>query len=312
MEVYTDIEEFSGVDKPVVTSGTFDGVHVGHQKILDKLKEEAQKINGETVILTFFPHPRMVLNPDDHGLKLINTIDEKIDLLRDYNIDHLIVHPFTEEFSRLSSFEFVRDYLVNKIHTKKLVIGYDHHFGRNREGSFEHLKEFGPVYGFEVEEIPAQDVDSVSVSSTKIRKALEKGDISIANKYLGHEYSLQGKVVEGEKVGTEIGFPTANIQIKEKYKLIPSKGVYAVKVKHEGNTYKGMLNIGNRPTLKSDDSDITVEVNIFDLKKDLYTEHLKVIFVERIRDEKKFDSLEELQSQLKIDKEKVNQKLREL
>lgn len=285
---------------PVVTTGTFDGVHLGHQKIISRLKETAKEENGETVLITFFPHPRMVLFPDDNDLKLINTQEEKIELLEQYGIGHLIIIPFTKEFSRLTSVEFVRNILVNQIKTKRLVIGYNHHFGRNREGSFEHLKEYGPLYGFEVEEIPAKDIDSIEISSTKIRNALQSGDVRTAASYLGHEFSLTGKVVDGKKIGRQIGYPTANILVEDKYKIIPADGVYAVKVKHDNKIYGGMLNIGNNPTVNGKHK--TIEVNIFDFNKDIYEENATIYFIERLRDEVKFNGLEELKDQLAIDK----------
>lgn len=307
MKVYTDIIDFndpsqpdSEVKNPVVTTGTFDGVHVGHQKIIARLKDVAREVNGETVLLTFYPHPRMVLFPEDNDLKLINTQQEKIELLEHYGIDHLIIYPFTKEFSRLTSVEFVRNILVNRIKTKRLVIGYNHHFGRNREGSFEHLKEYGPLYGFEVEEIPAEDIESIEISSTKIRTALLAGDVKKANKYLGHRYCLTGRVVDGKKIGREIGYPTANILVEDKYKLIPADGVYAVKVRHDNGMYGGMLNIGNNPTVGGKHK--TIEVNIFDFNKDIYEENATIYFIERLRDEVKFDGLEELKAQLAIDK----------
>jgi riboflavin kinase / FMN adenylyltransferase len=303
VKVYQNLEEIGEVKNPVVTTGTFDGVHVGHQTIIKRLKEIALKENGETVLLTFFPHPRMVLYPEDDSLKLINTQEEKIELLEKYGIDHLIVLPFTKEFSRLSSIEYVRNILVNQIQTKKLVIGYNHHFGRNREGSFEHLREFGPVYGFEVEEIPAQDVDHVSVSSTKIRKALLEGDIQTANLYLGHKYSIRGNVVKGKCLGREIGYPTANIHIAESYKLIPGLGVYAVDVNYKNKHYKGMLSIGTNPTVGN--KSVSIEVNIFDFNQDIYGEKLIIDFKEKMREEVKFENLDQLKSQLHLDKEKA-------
>ncbi|OFY85020.1 MAG: riboflavin biosynthesis protein RibF [Bacteroidetes bacterium RIFCSPLOWO2_12_FULL_35_15] len=305
MKVYTDINEFKNVKNAVVTTGTFDGVHLGHQKIISRLKDVARSIDGETVLLTFYPHPRMVLFPEDNELKLITTQSEKIELLEKFGVDHLIIYPFTKEFSRLSSIEFVRNILANKIKTKRLVIGYNHHFGRNREGSFEHLKEYGPLYGFEVEEIPAEDIDSNEISSTKIRKALQSGDIKVATSYLGHFYSLTGKVMEGKKNGQGIGFPTINLQVKDKYKLIPADGVYAVKVKHSGMMYGGMLNIGNNPTIEGKGR--SIEVNVFGFNKDIYQEEATIYFIERLRDEVKFNNLEELKSQLAKDKEKALQ-----
>lgn len=303
MKIYQGIEQFEKLEKAVVTTGTFDGVHIGHRTILNRLIEVAKKMKGESVLLTFYPHPRMVLQ-EDAELRLLNTIDEKTQLLEKAGIDHLIIHPFTKEFSRTTSLEFVRDLLVNKIGTKKLVIGYDHHFGRNREGSFEHLKEYGPVYGFEVEEIPAQDIDDVNVSSTKIRKALVAGDVKTANNYLGHNFQLNGIVVHGNKVGRELGYPTANIDLQNKYKLIPAEGIYAVKVRLKDESYNGMLNIGRRPTINSGNGEVSIEVNIFDFKKEIYGEKIQLELIERIRDEKKFDSKEELIAEMQKDQVK--------
>lgn len=301
MKVYTNIDDFKDVKNPIVTTGTFDGVHLGHQKIISRLKDVAQKHQGETVLLTFYPHPRMVLFPEDNELKLLNTQQEKIQLLEKYGVDHLIIYPFTKEFSRLTSVEFVRNILINSIHTKKLIIGYNHHFGRNREGSFEHLKEFGPIYGFDVEEIPAKDIDSIEVSSTKIRKALLLGDVETANSYLGHSYSARGKVVHGNELGRTIGYPTANVFIGDKYKLIPADGVYAVKVEVKGKLYGGMLNIGNNPTIAGKGR--SIEVNIFDFNETIYGEDATIFFIKRLRDELKFAGLDELKNALAIDKQ---------
>ena len=300
MKVYTNLEDFKGVKNPVVTTGTFDGVHLGHQKIISRLKDVAREEKGETVLLTFSPHPRMVLFPDDNELKLLNTLPEKIELLDKYGVDHLIIYPFTKEFSRLTSIEFVRNILVNSIQTKRLVIGYNHHFGRNREGSFEHLKEYGPLYGFEVEEIPAKDIDHIQISSTKIRNALLEGNVELATDYLGHTYTLTGTVVTGKKLGRTIGYPTANIQVKDQYKLIPGDGVYAVRIKHKNVFYGGMLNIGNNPTVEGKGK--SIEVNIFDFDKVIYGDEATIYFVERLRDEVKFNNLEELKEQLAKDK----------
>lgn len=301
MKVYANIEDFKDVKNPIVTTGTFDGVHLGHQKIISRLKEVAQKHQGETVLLTFYPHPRMVLFPDDNELKLLNTQQEKIQLLEKYGVDHLIVYPFTKEFSRLTSVEFVRNILVNSIHTKKLIIGYNHHFGRNREGSFEHLKEFGPIYGFDVEEIPAKDIDNIEISSTKIRKALQSGDVETASSYLGHLYSITGKVIKGFEKGRIIGYPTANILIEDKYKLIPADGVYAVKAEVKGKLYGGMLNIGNNPTIEGKGR--SIEVNIFDFNDTIYGEDATIYFIKRLRDELKFAGMDELKNALAIDKQ---------
>lgn len=301
MKVYHSIESFSTLDNAVVTTGTFDGVHIGHRKILQRLNEVAKQHNGESVLLTFHPHPRTILQPDLE-LKLLTNLEEKISLLESTGLDHLIIHPFTLDFSRTSSLEFVRNLIVNKIGAKHLVIGYDHHFGRNREGSFEHLKEFGPVYGFDVEEIPAQDVDHMKVSSTKIRAALENGDVETAAAFLTFPYHLTGWVVKGDQIGNTIGFPTANVEVSDKNKLIPADGVYAVYVKmpkRGDQRFAGMCNIGHRPTVHG--TERRIEVNIFDFNDDLYGEKLIVEFANRIRSEEKFDSVESLKEQLKKD-----------
>ena len=303
MKIYHGIDDFVKLDFAVVTSGTFDGVHLGHQKIFSRVKEIAEKHKGETVVLTYWPHPRLVLHPEDDTLKLLNTFEEKAALLKEQGIQHLIRIPFTKEFSNLTSEQFIQKILVETIGTKKLVIGYDHHFGKNREGSFEQLKLNAPRYGFEVEEIPRQDVDHVGVSSTKIRHALEKGDIETANHFLGRPYSLTGRVVAGDKIGRLIGYPTANIDVDTKYKLIPMHGIYAVTVQHEQQTYKGMLYIGFRPTING--TKLNVEVNIFNFKKEIYGESLTVNFYNLIRGDAKFGDLEQLKLQLKDDQEKA-------
>lgn len=304
MKVYQGLESFSKLEKAVVTTGTFDGVHLGHQLILKRLREVADKIGGESVLLTFYPHPRMVLQ-EQTDLRMINTIEEKTALLEKAGVDHLIIHPFTKEFSRTTSLEFVRDILVNDIGTVKLVIGYDHHFGRNREGSFEHLKEYGPIYGFEVEEIPAQDIDNVNVSSTKIRKAVEEGDMETAMEYLASPFLLSGKVIKGDQIGRKLGYPTANLEIDGEFKLIPLNGIYAVKVHFDGNEYNGMLNIGYRPTFDRDEPQLSVEVNVLDFKGDMYDKHIQLDLYTRIRDEKKFESEEALVSEIQKDEVRI-------
>ena len=304
MKVYQGLENFEGVKNAVVTAGTFDGVHLGHQKIISRLKEIAKEIDGETLLITYSPHPRTVLQPDS-PVQLLNSLDEKLDLLEEFGIDHVLVIPFTKDFSRTTSIEFIRDILVNLIQTKKLVIGYDHQFGRNREGSFEHLKECAPLYGFDLEEIQAEDIDNVNVSSTKIRRALVEGEIEKVNSYLGHSYILKGVVVNGKRLGTEIGFPTANISFSQADKLLPKYGVYAVWVDYEGGRAKGMLNIGVRPTVNRENDIPSIEVNIFEEVGDLYGKELKVSFQKRIRDEISFDNLDGLKEQLSKDKEAV-------
>ena len=304
MKVFRDLKEFKRLPNAVVTTGTFDGVHAGHQKILENLKEIAKNDGGETVLLTFFPHPRMVLFPDDNDLKLLNTLDEKIDLLEKAGIDNLIIHPFTQAFSRFTATQYVKDILTETIGVKKLVIGYDHHFGRNREGSYENLFQMAPQYGFELVEIPAQEIDAVNVSSTKIRKALIDGDIKSANSFLNYKYNLTGEVVEGNKLGRTIGFPTANIETDSSYKLVPGVGVYAVEVMVNGVLHGGMLNIGFRPTVNKILKQ-TVEVHIFGFNADIYGNKITLYFLEKIRDEVKFNGLEELKNQLEIDKANV-------
>ena len=301
MKVYHSISDFQNVSRPILTTGTFDGVHFGHKIIIDRLKEIAKNQNGETVLLTFSPHPRMVLFPDDHNLQLINTLDEKIKLLEQAGIEHLIIHPFTKAFSRTTSMQFVRDIIVNELNTHKLVIGYNHHFGRNREGSFEHLKEYAPLYGFEVEEISAQLIDDVSISSTKIRNSLLSGDVSKAADYLGYNYPLKGQVIEGQQIGRTLGFPTANLKVLDGSKLIPKDGVYAVNVEVKRQTFKAMMNIGNNPSLISKKH--SLEVHIFDFDSDIYDEQIEVRFIKRIREEISFDNLDALKIQLKQDED---------
>jgi riboflavin kinase/FMN adenylyltransferase len=301
MKIYHGIDDFTKLDYAVVTSGTFDGVHVGHQKIFARLREIAVRNVGETVVLTFWPHPRLVLHPEDESLKLLNTFEEKAALLKDQGIHHLIRIPFTKEFSQLTSQQFIQQILVETIGTRKLVIGYDHHFGKNREGSFEQLKQNAPTYGFEVEEIPRQEIDRVAVSSTKIRKALEEGDIATATHLLGKPYSLTGRVVTGDKLGRMMGYPTANIEIDTKYKLIPMDGIYAATLLYEHNTYGGMLYIGNRPTINGTKKNI--EINIFNFNKDIYGESLTIYIHQLIRNDRKFNDLQELKHQLKLDEE---------
>jgi riboflavin kinase/FMN adenylyltransferase len=301
MKIYHGIEDFNKLSYAVVTSGTFDGVHVGHQKIFTRLREIAVRNKGETVVLTFWPHPRLVLHPEDESLKLLNTFEEKAALLKDQGIHHLIRIPFTKEFSQLTSQQFIQQILVETIGTKKLVIGYDHHFGKNREGSFEQLKQNAPTYGFEVEEIPRQEIDHVAVSSTKIRKALEEGDIETATHLLGKPYSITGRVITGDKLGRMMGYPTANIEIDTKYKLIPMDGIYAATLLYEHKSYGGMLYIGNRPTINGTKKNI--EINIFNFNKDIYGESVTIYIHKLIRNDRKFNDLEELKDQLALDKE---------
>lgn len=305
MNIYKSIEEFDYTGKTALTIGTFDGVHSGHRVIINQLKKNAENHKLESAILTFFPHPRMVLYPDDNELRLLNTIDERIEMLQKEGVDHLIIHPFSKKFSKLNSTEYVRDILVNRLNVSQLVIGYDHHFGRNREGSLENLHELAPLYDFEVQEIPVQTIQQINISSTKIRNSLTAGEIFAANKFLGYKYFICGTVVDGNKKGRELGFPTANIKVNEWYKLIPAKGVYAVKVIIDGTTYLGMLNIGVRPTVNGRNA--TIEVNIFNFNQNIYNKAVRIEFYERIRDEQKFERIDDLKNQLKLDKEKAIQ-----
>jgi riboflavin kinase/FMN adenylyltransferase len=288
------------ISNPIVTQGTYDGVHTAHQVILNRLKQVAFEQGGETVVITFHPHPRLVLYPDDTNLKLLHTLDEKIKALEEYNINHLVVIPFTKEFSRLSSLSFIKDILVDKLHTHTLVIGYNHRFGKNREGTFEHLKDYGNNYGLNVYEIPKHEVDHEAVSSTRIRHALETGNVQLANKYLGYSYNISGDVVSGKQLGRTIGFPTANIQLHDPLKLVPSDGVYAVKININNQIYDGMLNCGMRPTV--DGNSHSIEVHIFNFNNAIYGEPVRIFYVDKLRNEIKFDSVENLKSQLEIDK----------
>ena len=285
----------------VITIGTFDGVHIGHLKILNKIINHAKNTALKSSVLTFFPHPRMVLQKDTN-IKLLNTIDEKINILERLGLDVLIIHPFTKEFSRLTATEFVRDILVNTLNTKKVIIGYDHRFGRNRNANINDLVTFGNTYEFSVDEIPAQEIDDVSVSSTKIRKALEEGDIETANSYLGYEYMLTGTIIKGKGIGKQLGYPTANLSIAEDYKLIPKNGAYIVNSTINGKIVYGMMNIGFNPTV--DGTKQSIEVNFFDFDADLYNLKLQVNILVRLRDEHKFESVDALKAQLAIDKEK--------
>lgn len=284
----------------MVTIGTFDGVHKGHQAIFRRMVEEANRINGETVVITFYPHPRIVLGHDSDELKFINIQEKKINHIEASGIDYLVIIPFTKEFASISSETFIKDFVVEKVHPVKVITGYDHHFGKNRKGSFDILKQLGKEYGYSVEQMDAQMKDDITISSTKIRKLLEDGKIKAANSFLDYEYSITGKVVKGKSIGRDLGFPTANIEVEDEYKLIAAVGVYACRVQYMGRIYKGMSNIGFRPTV--DHGDLTIEVNIFDFDQQLYGEEITIFFVDRMRDEKKFENLEALTAQLVKDK----------
>lgn len=301
MKIYNHIDEFRPIKNAVVTIGTFDGVHIGHQKIISRLQEVAAQNSGETVILTFFPHPRMILHPDDQNIKLISTLNEKAERLAELGIDHLIITPFTRDFSNLSPEEYINEILVKKIGTKQIVIGYDHRFGKDRKGGLEELQHYASDFGFEVEEIPEQDINDVAVSSTKIRNAILSGDVRTAQDFLGYPFQLTGKVIKGDQIGRKLGFPTANLFIEENYKLIPSDGIYAVRLEFMDDSMKnehatGMAYIGHRPTINGMSRNI--EVNIFDFDKEIYGQIIRVRFLEYLRDDQKFNSLEELRKQL--------------
>lgn len=320
MKIYNQLSEFKKLDNAVVTIGTFDGIHFGHQKIIKRLCELAKSAGGESVLLTFFPHPRMIIDPENQELKMINTIDEKAQILASLGVDHLIITPFTRDFSNLGADEYIKKILVDTIGTKKIIIGYDHRFGKDRLGSIQTLVENADKFGYSVEEIPEQDINDVAVSSTKIRKALLDGDVALANDYLGYAFSIYGPVIKGDKIGRTIGFPTANIFVAETYKLIPGDGIYAVTVELEPeaesantevngelstftsqpSTFKGMAYIGQRPTINGMTRNI--EVNIFDFNREIYGQNIKMNFLAFLRHDVKFTGLEALTKQLQQDK----------
>lgn len=301
MKVYHSLEEVPEIRNLIVTQGTFDGVHPGHVKVLKKVIETAKNVRGESMLITFYPHPRLVLYPNDNSLRLLNTIAEKGDLIEKAGIDHMLVLPFTDEVARLSPLDFVRSILVEKLNIHTIIIGYDHRFGKNREGSFEDLLSFGEMFEFKVIEIPASEVDDIAISSTRIRKALLSGDLNQANALLGRPYSLRGTVIHGKQVGRKIGFPTANIKITDSYKLIPFTGVYAVWVNILGDKFMGAANIGWNPTFE--DKGFSIEVFIFDFDKDVYNEPIELELVQYLRQERKFDTLHELAERIEKDVE---------
>jgi len=331
LKIYHQLSEFKKLNNAVVTIGTFDGVHIGHQKIIGRLCELAKSSGGESVLLTFFPHPRMIIDPENQELKMINTVDEKAQILASLGVDHLIITPFTRDFSNLSAEEYIKNILIDAIGTKKIIIGYDHRFGKDRLGNFETLVQHAPTYGYELEEIPEQDINDVAVSSTKIRNALLDGDVALTNQYLGYPFSIYGPVIKGDKIGRTIGFPTANIFVPETYKLIPSDGIYAVTVEMDlesdvqspksedsnaepqasksklptsnigHRTFKGMAYIGQRPTINGMTRNI--EVNIFDFNREIYGQNIKMNFLAFLRHDIKFTGLEALTKQLQKDKE---------
>lgn len=300
MKIHDSAHTFSSKKGTVVTIGTFDGVHLGHRKIINRLNESARANDWESCVLTFFPHPRMVLQ-SEADIKLINTIDERASLLEGLQLDHLVIHPFTLDFSRYHAETFVEEILVNSLNAKKVIIGYDHRFGRNRNANIEDLKRFGKALGFEVEEISKQELEDVAISSTKIRNALDAGDLELANDYLDQPFTLSGKVIPGKKIGRTIGYPTANLAIKENYKLIPAQGVYVVRSQLGNQTIYGMMNIGTNPTVGG--SEQTIETYFFDFDQDLYEQDITIAVLARIREEKNFKNVEELKKAMKVDEE---------
>lgn len=312
MKIINDINQFPKLDYPVVTIGRFDGVHLGHKKLIERLKNIAKANLGQTVIITFNPSPEEVLYVSEgKAIRLLNIQKEKEELLENLGIDYLLVLPFTEEFSKITSEAFILDYLVAKIHLKELVVGFSHNFGYDREGDFLQLNSLGNKYGFRVNEIPMEDIQKRNITAVKIRKYLKDGLIKEANELLGYPYNISGEVIKGNQIGRTIGYPTANINVKDTYKnkLIPKQGVYAVLIRCKKNTYHGMANIGYRPTLKLEKHELTTEVYIFNFSKKIYGESLSIFFVERIRDEVKFDGLEQLKDQLQKDEHRSIQLL---
>lgn len=299
LNLFHSINDFHSTKKTILTLGTFDGVHIGHKKILERITQNTENGKYESLVLTFFPHPRMVLQ-EKSEIKLLNTIAEKTKLLEATGIENLVIHPFNESFSRLTAEEFVHSILVDQFQIQKIIIGHDHRFGRNRTANIDDLIAFGAEYGFEVEQISAQEIQDVSVSSTKIRKALQEGNMALANDYLGYNYFLTGEVVKGRQLGRTIGFPTANIQIEEDYKLIPKTGVYAVKAIVEQKEVFGMMNIGFNPTVSGEKQ--TIEVHLFDFNEDIYGKKIEVSLLKYLREEQKFGSVDLLKAQLNQDK----------
>ena len=301
MKIYNHFSEFKKLNNAVATIGTFDGVHYGHQKIIKRLCELAKSTGGESVILTFFPHPRLIIDPENQDLKMINTINEKAKILDSLGVDHLIITPFTRDFSNLTPAEYIQNILVDTIGIKHLIVGYDHRFGKDRKGGLQDLEAFSKNFNYKIEQIPDQDINDVAVSSTKIRTALLDGDVALAANYLGYNFSLHGRVIKGDKIGRTIGFPTANIFVEETYKLIPSDGIYAVTVELNNQVFKGMAYIGQRPTINGMTRNI--EVNIFDFNQEIYGQDITMTFLEFLRHDVKFTGLEALKEQLQKDKE---------
>ena len=305
MRVFRGLEQLPDFKNVVLTIGTYDGVHYGHQFIINRINEIAKKINGESVLLTFYPHPRLILHPNDNTLKLITTIDEKIEILEQLGLDNLVMIPFSPEFASQSAEEYIEHVLIRNFHPKYICVGYDHRFGKNRTGNYQLLEQLKSKYGYQLEEIPPQTVDEISVSSTKVRKALLEGDIATANHFLAYPFRIKSKVIHGDKIGKILGFPTANIEVSDEHKLIPASGVYAVWVKIDDERFKGALSIGYRETV-FDNSELTIEVFILDFNKDIYGKSIELIFVDYIRPQIKYDNWDLLKVQIAKDVENIN------
>jgi riboflavin kinase/FMN adenylyltransferase len=303
MRVFRQLNNLPHFNNSVITIGTFDGVHLGHQKLVKRINELARQCGGESIIVTFHPHPRIVINPQDKSLRLLSTVDEKIKLLENYGVDNLVIVPFSRDFSEQPAETYVTDFLVQKFQPKYIVIGYDHKFGKDRSGGLPLLQELKEKFGYELEEIPAQEIDDLTVSSTKIRNALLNAEVRLANDLLGYNYTLSGTVVKGLQNGRKLGYPTANILVGDEYKLIPRTGIYAVRVHYNGQVYGGMLSIGYNPTF--DGKEMTIEVNILDFDKEVYGEQITLEFIEYVRQEKKFDNLEDLVKAIDNDKVEI-------
>jgi riboflavin kinase/FMN adenylyltransferase len=299
MRVFEGLENIDKISNAVITQGTFDGVHVGHRGILNHVINEAKRLNGDSVLITLYPHPRFIIQPEDNNLKLLTTLEEKKILLEKLGIDILIVLPFDEKISNLTPLEYVRDLIVKHLNPIKMIVGYDHRFGKNREGSMIDLEKFGEAFGFMVEQIDAKTVEEITVSSTKIRKALEMGNIALANQYLGYSYTFSGSVERGMQLGRKMGYKTANIQISDPLKRAPGNGIYAARAILNGKQFNGMLSIGTNPTIE--DKASSIEMHLFEFNIDIYNQTLSIILVKKIRDEVKFDGLDELKAQLEKD-----------
>ena len=308
MKVFNNIIETRHIPNAVVTIGTFDGVHLGHQAIFKKMKALAQSVGGQTVVVTFSPHPRQVLNIDSSNLRFITTPEEKLRKFEEFGIDNVLIINFTKEFSRTPSEVFIKDYIIDNLKPAYIVVGYDHHFGKNRMGDFDLLSDLKRKYNFKVERVAAQDVEHIAISSTKIRNALAQGNVKSANRLLGYTYSVSAEVIRGNEIGRTIGFPTANLELPKEYMLFNRGGVFACLVDYAGQTYKAMANIGHRPTIGDRaEGDMLIEVNLFDFEGDLYGKTIRVRFIDRIRDEVKFKGLPELKAQLELDRERTKE-----